>query len=323
MVSRAGAESLLANLNTDKVIAGVDWMILRRSADIEAADWPKWAFLSGGAGPANLRTLIAATPVAAQADGPSVISHSATTPIEALKTQRAIASEAEAGLNQTPKGDIADPVFAAFADGAFYEAPALEMMRRWMPEGGAFVDIGAHVGGHTLFMLRHGGAAKAIPIEFNPPAHKLLAEIVLLNDLGDRVDLDLLGLAMTEERGKREAVGSRKNLSNVRLKEGFIETIKTRPGDQMLREVEVGMIKLDVNGAERETLKGLKKTLKRQRPVLALDLTRRRSEKALPLLGRLGYEERERAVWTDVEGERRVAIFTTDGPVRRAAADAA
>ena len=70
------------------------------------------------------------------------------------------------------------------------------------------------------------------------------------------------------------------------------------------------MIKIDVVGAEREVLKGLKKTLKRKRPVLAIDLTRPRSEKALPLLGRLGYTERERAEWTDAEGDRRFAIFT-------------
>ena len=57
-------------------------------------------------------------------------------------------------------------------------------------------------------------------------------------------------------------------------------------------------------------LKGLRKTIKRKRPILALDLTRPKTKKALPLVERLGYVERERVEWHDAEGDRIVAIFT-------------
>ncbi len=55
--------------------------------------------------------------------------------------------------------------------------------------------------------------------------------------------------------------------------------------------------------------------MKRKRPVLVLDLTRPKSQKALMLVGRLGYVERERAEWHDSEGDHIVAVFTSDRPV--------
>ena len=135
--------------------------------------------------------------------------------------------------------------------------------------------------------------------------------MVKLNGLRDRVDLEHLGVGLAEERGKQEAFGSKKNLSNNRLREGFVEKINTRPADVLLREADVDMIKIDVGGDERDVLKGLRKTIKRKRPILALDLTRPKSKKALPLVERLGYVERERVEWHDAEGDRIVAIFTT------------
>ncbi len=312
LVSRAGAEALLANLADDRVIAGVDWMILRRSLGAAGLGGDEWAYLSAAAPDGGLRTLISAEAVAGQTADASVLSHRTETPISDLKAQRAFGG-ADA-LNRAPAGDHIDPVFASFARGEFYEAPALEMMRRWMPEGGVFVDIGAHVGNHTVFMLRHGGAGRAIPIEFNPRAIRLFTELVGMNDLDHRIDLEPLGFGLTEERGKKEAFGSKKNLSNNRLREGFVEKINTRPGDVILREVEIDMVKLDVGGDERDVLKGMRKTMKRKRPVLVLDLTRPKSLKALPLVGRLGYVERERAEWQDGEGDHVVAIFTSDRP---------
>jgi len=311
LVSKAGAAKLLTYLAEDKVIAGVDWMMLRRSIGAAGLGGDEWAFLSDAAPEGDLATFIAPFPVVGQTKAKSVLSHKTEIPIAELRNRRAFG---ESGLNQAPEGDHMDPVFAAFARGEFYEAQALEMMRRWMPEGGVFVDIGAHVGNHTLFMLRHGGAGLAIPMEFNPRATRHLVKMIEQNELDHRVDFEHLGVGLTEERGKREAFGSKKNLANNRLREGFVEKVNTRPGDVLLRDSDVAMVKIDVNGDEREVLKGMRKTMKRKRPVLVLDLSRSKSQKALPLTGRLGYVERERVEWNDAEGDRVVAIFTSDRP---------
>ncbi len=308
LISREGAGKLLTYVREDKIIAGVDWMLLRRSLDVDGLAGDEWAYLSEAATDGDLQTYITDLAVAGQGSGSSVLSHKSEISIAELKSQRAIG---ENGLSQAKLGDELDPVFSAFEKGDVYEAPGLELMRRWMPEDGVFIDIGAHAGGHTLFMLRHGGVGRAIPFEFNVRANRFLNEMVKLNGLRDRVDLEHLGVGLAEERGKQEAFGSKKNLSNNRLREGFVEKINTRPADVLLREADVDMIKIDVGGDERDVLKGLRKTIKRKRPILALDLTRPKLKKALPLVERLGYVERERVEWHDAEGDRIVAIFTT------------
>ena len=59
LASRTGAAKLLANLAEDKVIAGVDWMMLRRSESAAGLGGDAWAYLSAAAPDGDLRTLVA------------------------------------------------------------------------------------------------------------------------------------------------------------------------------------------------------------------------------------------------------------------------
>lgn len=319
LVSRAGAQRLVEHATKMKAICGVDWLIVQAALDgDELPDCDELRYLADSplADP-PLKVFATSSPVVKQSSaeaGGSAIRHERTLPIEALREAPEIAAvgvEIEGPVARVPVGDLSDPVFAAFAAGHYYEKPALEAMRRWMPEGGTFVDIGAHVGNHTLFMLRHGGAGRAIPFEFNPRAIDHLRVTIEANDLTDRVDDQFLALGLGEGRGKLEAAGSRKNLSNVRLRPGFAETVLIRPADALLREIEVDFIKLDVGGEERAVLKGLRKTLKRKRPVVGVDMTRLKSQKATPFMERMGYAEAERVEWADESGDHCFVIFTS------------
>ncbi|MEM7269317.1 MAG: FkbM family methyltransferase [Pseudomonadota bacterium] len=320
LISRRGAERLIAMLETDGLIAGIDWQILGRSVDELPAEWDEAGPINAAlSGPAVLECFVTSAPIAEiSPETPSAIQHKTTMPLATYAEPSVQALDGEGPQLKMPAGAPIDPVSASHVEGRLYEIPALELMRRWMPQGGVFVDVGAHIGQHSAFMLRHGGAGRAIPIEFNEAACRMLEAMTEANDLSERIDLTHLRLGLDEVRGKKEAAGSSKNLSNNRLREGFVEKIRTRPGDALLREEQVDMIKIDVNGAEREVLKGLKKTLKRKRPVLAVDLTMRRAVRSLPLIERLGYQERERVVWRDAEGDRAFAVFTSDAPPRPA-----
>ena len=74
------------------------------------------------------------------------------------------------------------------------------------------------------------------------------------------------------------------------------------------------MVKIDVNGEEREVIKGLRKTLSRQNPLLVVDMTRPRSQKAEPLIARLHYREVERAVWDEDGLPRDIRLYRRDPP---------
>lgn len=316
LVTRVGAERLLALLDRVGVVAGIDWLMLAASLGAPSAALPEAAFLAPRLGAANrLDARIARAPLATAAKGASALRHEVSVPLTAIRDAASV-NRPESGFGasaRTPEGLPADPISAAFSGGRFYEEPALAMMARWMPRGGVFVDVGAHVGGHTLFMLVHGGAGRAIPFEHNRIAIDAFGAVMAANGLVDRIDDEALGFGLAEETGKRERKGSPRRPFVNRLKRGFDEGVRVRPGDALIRGAEVAMVKIDVNGEEREAIKGLRKTLKRQSPLLVVDMTRPRSRKAEPLIDRLGYREAERAVWDEDGAPREVRLYRRQG----------
>ncbi|MEO0362407.1 MAG: FkbM family methyltransferase, partial [Pseudomonadota bacterium] len=304
LVSRRGAERLISAVEETGVVAGIDWLILSRGLPAEAAAWEEIAALDRDAASARgISVFVAPKSVAEAAGGASVIAHSETAPLDAL---RAAAPTFDFDL---PPAFAADPVATDWAAGRFHEAPALELAFRWFPRGGLFVDVGAHIGNHTLFMLRHAGAARAVAFEPHARAGAALKAVLEASGLADRVDLSHLGFGLAEEAGRREAKGGRRAGYAQRLRPGFDEAVRVRAGDALLRGEAPAMIKIDVGGEEREVLKGLRKTVKRARPLLLIDLTRPKSTKARPLLERLGYAEAEQVEWSEGETRRRTAIF--------------
>ena len=327
VISARGAAAMLERSRKRGVIAGVDWVLLAQGLPAKVGEsWPELAFLAPHMDQPPLTVLVADKPVGTMTKAPSAISHKVTTPLAGFcSADPVVKLEKDAGPQEQdaplafPKGPSEDAVFVTLGEGRLPEEPALAMMARWMPPGGHFVDIGAHVGTHTLFMLRHGGAASALPLEVNKRVISLLRKAVVANNLGDRVDLSQLGVAAGEVRGKKEMFGPKREYSNARLREGFVEDIRVRPGAALVRDTPPHMIKIDVNGEERDVLKGLRKTLKQRRPLLAIDLTRPKSQKVFPFLERMGYREVERATWDEVVGEdlilRQVGMFSA-GPIR-------
>ncbi|MFN3260645.1 MAG: FkbM family methyltransferase [Pikeienuella sp.] len=302
LLSRAGARRLLALSERDGARAGVDWLMLGWSAPAAARPgWPEWAHLPEG----GLKAFVA-DPIAEAAPAPSVIRHRETVPLAALRCLAPLS-----GLAET--GGLDDPAARALAEGRYPALPALDLLFRWMRRGGLFVDIGAHLGAATLFMLRHGGAARAIAFEWADAASGPLRRSLAAAGLEARAETAHLGLGLAESRGRLAVRGDAAAPWAARLKPDFAETIPVRAGDTLLRAEAPDLILLDVNGEEREVLKGLRKTIGRHAPVIALAMTHERSAKALPLLARRGYREAERIEWEEGGEPRRLAVFVRRG----------
>ncbi len=302
LLSREGARLLLALSERDGACAGVDWLMLGWAAPAAARPpWPEWAHL-----PEAELTAFIADPLAKTAPAPSAIRHRETATLAALRDLAPLA-----GLVET--GGLNDPSARTLAAGRFPALPALELLFRWMKRRGLFVDIGAHLGAATLFMLRHGGAARAIPFEWAEAAHGPLRRSLAAAGLEDRAQTAHLGLGLAEARGRRAVRGDAAAPWAARLKPDFAETVPVRAGDTLLRTEAPDLILIDVNGEEKEVLKGLRKTIGRHSPVIALALGHERSAKALPLLARRGYAEAERAEWEEGGEARRLAVFVKRG----------
>lgn len=157
--------------------------------------------------------------------------------------------------------------------GFFYEQDILKILAEHIPEGGVFVDVGANIGNHTLFMLRHSKASRVVPIEPNPDAIQLFAAMVRLNGLEDRVEKATLGYGIGSENVGGYAIHSPKgNLGWARLKEGAGD-IELRTGDRLLtHEDRIDLIKIDVEGMEIGALAGLNATIKKFRPKIFVEV---------------------------------------------------
>ena len=144
-----------------------------------------------------------------------------------------------------------------------------------MKPGDVVVDVGAHIGTFDDDALKRG-ASKCILIEPDPvnvegirrnfPREIEQGKIVIVPE-GAWSSRSTLEFA--------EGVGNSGTGSFVLHEKGArMITVPVRPLDEMLSDLGVGRvnyIKMDIEGAEREALKGAAVTLLRWKPVLMLD----------------------------------------------------
>ncbi|MDP2355722.1 MAG: FkbM family methyltransferase [Beijerinckiaceae bacterium] len=175
----------------------------------------------------------------------------------------------------------------------FYERDELELIQRAF-NGGTFVDIGANVGNHTIYAALILGATKVIAIEPNPAAQRILRVNISINDQHDRVVLHPVGLSDAAGHANigRTKVG---NLGNTELERNDSHgEIKLLTGDEVLNGTKVDFIKIDTEGNELNILKGLSKTIERDRPPLFVEVDNANAAKFHEFIRACGYSVEKR-----------------------------
>lgn len=183
------------------------------------------------------------------------------------------------------QGDLASYIdWMVYFFGA-YERSLLQLLRdlarrRSRP---VFLDVGANVGGHTLFMTRHCRAVHAF--EPYPPVRRTLAERVARNRI-ENVFIHDVGLGDRDEeapffrpQGANEATGS--FLPDWHFEGRPADAARLVRGDDYLREAGVGavdIVKIDVEGYEANVLRGLRETLTAYRPTVVMEYTRKTAD---------------------------------------------
>jgi FkbM family methyltransferase len=163
-----------------------------------------------------------------------------------------------------------------------YEKPILYLLRDVMSSlysnQGTFVDIGANTGQHSLFMSRY---AKAVH-SFEPwePVLKRFRRMVENNGihnitihpfgLGDR------NLKKPFYRPSPKNLGTGSFIEEFNADNSFEGDLEIRIGDDAMATARidaVAVIKMDIEGYEKPALKGLQRTLKKNRPVVVFELS--------------------------------------------------
>lgn len=172
--------------------------------------------------------------------------------------------------------------FNIYYYGAF-EKPLLfflrDTMQRLSPSAPVFVDIGANVGQHSLFMAAHGNQVHSFePFE---PVRSQLQKQIAANDLHS-ITVHPLGISNENTRlpffaptGNNVGIGSfdsgTTSKGNVSI--GELELVK---GDDFFPSAgidRIDLMKIDVEGFEKLAIEGLQDTLAATRPVIVCELT--------------------------------------------------
>jgi FkbM family methyltransferase len=183
-----------------------------------------------------------------------------------------------------------DAIQKHHAAGEFYEAEEIAIIARYLPPGAHYVDIGANVGNHAVYVSKFLAPAGVVVIEPNPPAIEILRLNLLLNDLASRVDASLLGFGLAEAEGMARAVVPPNNLGGSGLVlDAAGATIPLRRGDDLLAGRRIDFIKLDVEGMELGVLAGLEGLIATWRPRMFIEVHNRNAAPFRQWLARLGY----------------------------------
>lgn len=178
--------------------------------------------------------------------------------------------------------------------GQFYELDFLEALETHTDRSKWVVDVGAHIGNHTIYWSKIH-KMKVLAFEPNPNTYTQLKRNLEYNDVNDLVSA--LNVAVGSEQGlvsftplQNEDPGTYSMMRSandasfrcrvVRL-DDYLEYFATR---------KPGVIKIDVEGAEGEVIKGAMKVLQTYRPVVTTE-TMKGEELDLisALLSPLGY----------------------------------
>jgi len=148
-----------------------------------------------------------------------------------------------------------------------------DLVFRGLPEGGTFVDVGAHVGRYALRAAEHY-KARVIAIEANPGTARQLSENVHLNDLENSVKiLNYAAWDKTETLTLYSQHGhDHDGTDNVIGKGEPAGTVEAYRLDELLDNLShVDVVKIDTEGADLHVLRGLSGLLVKHRPRLFVE----------------------------------------------------
>lgn len=166
-----------------------------------------------------------------------------------------------------------------------YEKGVLEVIRRYFDPKTTFVDVGANIGHISLFVSKNFPSANILAFEPHPETFKILKRNCELNEV-DNINYfeNGLGAESTEATIYNNWEVNRGGASITVNTDGDKgHSIDIKALDDVVAAERIGIIKIDVEGFEMEVLKGSQEIIKRDKPVLIIEVSDERSAGCTPL----------------------------------------
>ncbi len=168
--------------------------------------------------------------------------------------------------------DKRDTIQSVHKDGRFYEEDMLELISKNFAPGQTFVDIGANVGNHSIFVAAELKPALVISMEPMRYQHSILVINVLLNEVRELIDLHKVAASDQECWVKMVTPYSRNSGRSMITDTDQGEWVKAVYADAVINNRHVDFIKIDVEGYEIKVLSGLRHTIRSCRPKLLVEV---------------------------------------------------
>lgn len=155
----------------------------------------------------------------------------------------------------------------------FYESWALYKLRGLVPRGLTFLDVGGNIGNHTIYFGKILGAKHIYTLEPQVEVVKILNKNIELNGLTNFVTVLNCGAGSQNTKAKINFDGSSvKNIGCTTLEESVLGDIEIKKLDSLEFSYKVDFIKIDVEGMEFEVLKGAEQLIKKDKPILWVEI---------------------------------------------------
>ncbi len=180
-------------------------------------------------------------------------------------------------------------------EGHFYEEDELALIEKHA-KGGIYLDVGANVGNHAVFVGLFLPFEKIIAIEPNPATARVLETNLRLNGLFAKSEIKRVGLSDREAKASM-VVPYVNNIGTAKVSD-YVEganAIELVRGDDILADETVGFVKMDVEGHELLALSGMQAMLARDKPTLLVEVENTNDKAVLDLMTGLGYTRESKA----------------------------
>jgi FkbM family methyltransferase len=157
-----------------------------------------------------------------------------------------------------------------------YEADKMATVLKLLTSGSTFVDVGANVGDYSLLAARIvGHAGKVLCFEPEPRNRYWLQRAIDLNGYGN---IEVYAVALSDRNGQvplylGEIAGYHSLIPGLPERQAGTISVTTRTLDSLLEELgrdRIDMMKIDVEGAELQVLRGARATLEKNPDIILL-----------------------------------------------------
>lgn len=188
------------------------------------------------------------------------------------------------------KKDVVQKDIVINAD--YYEADGLEKAKEYVEKKGSLInalDIGANIGSHTMYFIKKWGVKKVWSFEPVPSTFAILRKNIEINDLGEKVVLENVGVGEKEYHASvKEEI--KYNRGGTSIQEDSTGPFEVKTIDSY-RLSDISLIKIDTEGYELKVLQGAEATIVKNRPIILAEIADDNIESVRNMMRKWNYKE--------------------------------